>query len=449
MFNKTHPLIKGTLILTIAGLISRILGFFFRIFLSHTFGEEQVGLYQLIFPVYTLCLSVSTFGLETAISRSVSRFLSLGRPQDGRKIFQTGLVLSVGISLLCMFLIQQNSLFLARRFLGDLRCAPLLFWMVLALPAASVHSCVCGYSYGQQNASTPAISQLIEQTIRIFSVFALYFLFIRKGETPGILLAISGLILGEYGAAVYALFSLRKFPISFFPSQAFSIRQSCSELLTLSIPLTANRTAITFLQGIEAASIPVCLQLGHYTASEALSTYGVLTGMALPCILFPSALTNSLNLLLIPAVAQKQAENSASGTLHLVKKAAGGCFLIGVISSIFFLLTGSFLGALLFHSDLAGNFILTLAWICPFLYTSSALLSAINGLGLTGLTLFINLLGLSIRILSIYWGIPHWGIQAYLWGLLFSQLSVCAAALFVLNLQIKKGVLPPTELPRD
>lgn len=128
--------------------------------------------------------------------------------------------------------------------------------------------------------------------------------------------------------------------------------------------------------------------------------------MALPCILFPSALTNSISLLLIPAVAQKQAESSSKETFLLIKKAAGGCFSLGLLCSVFFLLTGSFLGNFLFHSTLAGNFIVTLAWICPFLYTSSALLSAINGLGLTTLTLMINLLGLSIRILSVYFRNP-------------------------------------------
>ena len=176
MFRKKHSLIKGTLILTSAGLVSRVLGFFFRIFLSHTFGEEQVGLYQLIFPFYALCLSLSTSGLETAISRSVSRFHSLGRTQDGKLIFQTGLILSVLISLICTFLVQKNSVFLSNRFLGDPRCATLLYLIVLALPAASVHSCICGYHYGLQRTSVPAISQLIEQFVRISSVFVLYFI---------------------------------------------------------------------------------------------------------------------------------------------------------------------------------------------------------------------------------------------------------------------------------
>ncbi len=184
MFRKKHSLIKGTLILTSAGLVSRVLGFFFRIFLSHTFGEEQVGLYQLIFPFYALCLSLSTSGLETAISRSVSRFHSLGRTQDGKLIFQTGLILSVLISLICTFLVQKNSVFLSNRFLGDPRCATLLYLIVLALPAASVHSCICGYHYGLQRTSVPAISQLIEQFVRISSVFVLYFIFIHRGVHP-------------------------------------------------------------------------------------------------------------------------------------------------------------------------------------------------------------------------------------------------------------------------
>ena len=67
-----HKLIKGALILTAAGFISRLMGFFFRIFLSHAFGEENVGLYQLVFPVYALCLSVSTSGIQTALSRTVA-----------------------------------------------------------------------------------------------------------------------------------------------------------------------------------------------------------------------------------------------------------------------------------------------------------------------------------------------------------------------------------------
>lgn len=177
--------------------------------------------------------------------------------------------------------------FLSNRFLGDPRCATLLYLIVLALPAASVHSCICGYHYGLQRTSVPAISQLLEQFVRISSVFVLYFIFIHSGVHPEIPLAVSGIIFGELAAAGYSLFSLKKKGFDADSPYILSISKSCSELLRLSVPLTVNRTAITFLQGIEAASIPVCLELASHSASEALSIYGVLTGMALPCILFP------------------------------------------------------------------------------------------------------------------------------------------------------------------
>ena len=55
---------KGTFLLTSAGLISRIMGFFYRIFLSHTIGAEGIGLYQLVVPLQHLVLAMTTFGLS-------------------------------------------------------------------------------------------------------------------------------------------------------------------------------------------------------------------------------------------------------------------------------------------------------------------------------------------------------------------------------------------------
>lgn len=127
-----------------------------------------------------------------------------------------------------------------------------------------------------------------------------------------------------------------------------SLPQNTLELMPTAFPLTMNRTAIALLQGIEATSIPVCLKLSGCTSSESLRIYGVLTGMALPCILFPSALTNSLSVMLMPAVAQEQCSGSVSSLNRLILRAIGGCFTLGLISCFFFLITGNFIGNTLF-----------------------------------------------------------------------------------------------------
>ena len=68
-----RALIRGTAILTITSFVTRFMGFFYRIFLGHTFGEENVGLYQLVFPVYALGISFSCAGTELALPAALHR----------------------------------------------------------------------------------------------------------------------------------------------------------------------------------------------------------------------------------------------------------------------------------------------------------------------------------------------------------------------------------------
>ena len=56
---KRHPLIFGTIILTATGLITRVIGFFYRIYLSRLFGEEGMGIYQLLSPALSLSFSLT------------------------------------------------------------------------------------------------------------------------------------------------------------------------------------------------------------------------------------------------------------------------------------------------------------------------------------------------------------------------------------------------------
>ena len=79
-------------------------------------------------------------------------------------------------------------------------------------------------------------------------------------------------------------------------------------------------------------------------------------------------------------------------------------------------------GRILFHSELAGDFIITLSFICPFLYLASTLGSILNGLGKTTLTFLYSVLSLLLRLVFVFFAIPVYGIKGYLWGMLASQI---------------------------
>ena len=162
----THTLIAGTLFLTAAGFLSRILGFFYRIYLSRAIGAEGLGIYQMVFPVYGICFSLCAGSIQTAISR----FTAANREQAKRTIL-CGFIISFSISLVLSALIRSRSEFLAVHILMEPECAPLLPALALALPFTSLHACVCGYFYGKEQVSVPAIAQLVEQCVRIFIVF--------------------------------------------------------------------------------------------------------------------------------------------------------------------------------------------------------------------------------------------------------------------------------------
>lgn len=435
--SKKQTIIKGTFILTAAGFLSRFMGFFYRIFLSRTFGAENVGLYQLIFPVFSLCVSLTCAGVETAISRTVARNMSLHQKKEAKETLILGLVFSVSFSVLITILIQRYAEPISIYFLKDARCEPLLTIMSYVLPFTSVHSCVCGYCYGLRQTKIPAISQLLEQVVRILSVYIIYLFAVSQQLAPTVAVAVAGLVIGEFFSSVYSANAVAGIA-SFSQTkpqkkQQQTSRKCLKELLTLSLPLTANRVLINLLQSVEAISIPSQLKAYNHNTAEALSIYGVLTGMALPLIMFPSAITSSVSIMLMPTVAELQTTSSREKMLPLIRKSVGSCSLLGILCGVIFVVFGKWIGIFLFDNALAGKFISTLGWICPFLYSNSALVSVINGLGKTAATFYINSFGLLIRIASVFLAIPASGIEGYLYGMLVSQLSVTVLCCFKLR----------------
>ena len=107
--SRKQALIRGTAVLTVTSLSTRFMGFFYRMFLSHTFGEENVGLYQLVFPVYALGISLSCAGMELALSRCVAREAAAGRIQKARELLKTSLIFTFFISCMISLFIRQNA----------------------------------------------------------------------------------------------------------------------------------------------------------------------------------------------------------------------------------------------------------------------------------------------------------------------------------------------------
>lgn len=426
---KRNSMVTAAFLLTLTGFISRILGFFYRIFLSRTIGAEGLGIYQMIFPIYGICFSLCAGSIQTAISR-----FTAADEKRAKKTLLVGFSISFSLSLILSALIWRFSGILADRVLMEPRCAPLLPALALAIPCTSIHACICGYYYGKEKVHIPAFSQLVEQCIRIFTVFLLADICREKGIELTVSLAVAGLVAGEAGSALFTLLSFllcRKPERG--PAGNASFSAIAGPLMALAFPLMANRLVMNLLQSAEAILIPSRLTVFGLNQSQAISIYGVLTGMAMSFIMFPSTIVNSLAVVLLPTVAKDQSSGNDSGIQRSIAMSFRYSLYMGILCIGIFIVFGEHLGMEVFRNKDAGVFITILAWLCPFLYLATTMGSILNGLGKTSVTFFHNLAALLLRLGFVIFGIPRFGIYAYLWGMLASELLL--SLLHILALQ--------------
>lgn len=415
---KKHPLFTGTIILTATGLASRVIGFFNRIFLSHTIGATGLGIYQLVFPILTLSLSLCTSGIQTAISKFTAE-------REDQAPLGCGLCISLSLSALCAFFLYRHAPWLAEHMIGESACAPLLCIVSLSLPFACLHSCFNGYYYGKNKTAIPAASQLFEQIVRVLSVYLFYLISMEKGTDMTPSLAMWGVVCGEAASSLFCLttFRLRRSRLSF---------DIAASLIRFAAPLTGSRVILNLFASAEAILIPSALITSGCSREDALSIFGTLTGMAMPVVLLPTVFTGSLSVLLLPAISEAAALGNRRQIRRTIQRSVELCVILGLSCTLCFLLFGRYAGELLFHSELAGSFIISLGWMCPFLFLTGTLSSILHGLDLPLYTFLLNLFGCGLRLLVIYLLVPRFGLYVYLWSMLGSHMLQAGAYLWIL-----------------
>lgn len=433
--------VKGTLLLTGAGLFCRILGFFYRIYMSRTIGAEGLGLYNMIHPLFSIAFAVCAGSIQTALSQYVA-----ANREKGKSVFLCGLFLSLGLSVIPVVMLCKGKVFLASNVLSEPQAARYLPVLAVSVPFACLHACINGYYYGMNKAHIPSFSQIAEQVIRMSMVWLLVGYMEKNGKPVTVGLAVEGHLIGEMASAVFTFLALFLVPPQKGERKERKERSeqendnrifaNLGPILTLALPLMGNRLVLNFLGSAEAILIPGRLIDYGLTNKEALSVYGVLTSMALPFILFPSAITNSMAVLLLPSAARAQARKDKGRISTMVTLSFKCSCYMGILCIGLFTRFGKSLGTIIFHNEMSGSFIMVLCWLCPFMYLATTMGSIQNGLGKTGITFLQNMFAMGIRLVFVLCAVPIFGIKGYLWGFLVSELLLAFLCCFSVGRQV-------------
>lgn len=455
-----------------AGIISRILGFFYKIFLSRTIGASGLGLYQLIFPIFSLCLAISTSGIQTAISRFVAIEMS-GMPTNipnisnktklqknkinhktqaedipflshtpnlantlslqeihARNYLYCGLLISTllcGIFSICVYIFAP---WISHAILKEPRTEELLRMMSFTFIPAAIHSCFNGYFYGKKNSLVPSVCQILEQLARIGGTLLIYRILSNQNLPILAIHAVWGLVISEFAGLFVCLtgfWGQKTEDISYKSNSSVAYSNTNSTfpikpLLSMAIPLSLNHILMSLSHSVENMLLPQQLMAFGFTSDEALSHFGILTGMALSIIFFPAVITNSLSVLLLPRISEAKASNDTSLVMDTIKGAAACGIAFGSLCTFLFLFSADWIGIHIFENRMAGFYVQILSILCPFMYTSSLLSSIVNGLGYAHLTLLCNLSGCLLRIVAIWFFVPKYGMYAYIFSLIAAAL---------------------------
>lgn len=442
-----NPIVKGTFILTFAGILTRCLGFYYRIFLSNLIGARELGIYQLIFPVYVLAISFCCQGMQAALTKTISMLCAAGTQKQMKLSFRFALCICLLLSLVTCGGIFIYAKPIGIYFIHNPETVPCIRIIAFGLPFVAIKACIHGYCLGLKKSKILALSQFIEQISRVlgtyFSAAALL-----SDSQPTAIIAAYGIVIGEGVSCLYSCISISRHfkEISTDCNQGNAITKRAflhdnknifSVLFKDGILLTGNRVSMTLLSSLEAVLIPSMLTFFYGNTDYCLELFGVLTGMAIPFIMLPSTITNSLSSMLLPAVSESKARQGDSSLSAMTKSSLHFCTVIGIFSTALFIIFGKDLGVTVFRNEMAGEFIFMMAFLCPFIYISSTLSSILNGLNKTGLNLFFHLLSITIRICFILFVVPSVGIRGYMWGLLASYLVLTLLLLNTISSEVK------------
>lgn len=420
-----NNIIKGAIILTIAGIITRILGFVYRIYMSNIIGAEGMGLYQLIIPIYGLGWSIACSGFTTTLSKLTAEEKAKGEHGNIRLVLKQSTIISTIIGISLTLTLYFGAEFISTFLFKDERTILALKILAFSFPFMAAGSCIRGYFFGLQETIVPAINQVLEQCVRMGVVFFLASTFIPRGLEYACAAATIAIVIEEIFSFLYAFFSYKKYKTRYSKKPPSLSKQKALNLIfVMAMPLTANRVTGSLLSTWENILIPQSLQRFGMTTSDAISTYGQITGMAMPLIFFPTAFLISLAISLVPAISEAQAVKNYKKITYTAEKAILFATVIGFGASALFVTFSKELGVIIYNEDISSMLFL-LGIICPFMYVQMVLSGILNGLGYQVFIFRNSLISSVINIGFIYFLVPKQGINAFILGWFISLIVIC------------------------
>lgn len=414
---KISNLMKHTLVMTAVNLIMRCASVGFNAYLTSKIGSVGIGLFQLVMTVYSLATTFSCAGIRLATTRVAVEINTLNKNDMNKSI--TMCVTYAGIcGCIIGIVLYVFSDFISLSWISDSQTALPLRILSLSLPFVAMSAALGGYFTAIDKTPQYSAVQLLEQGFKIAVVTYLISRLSNLSASYSCISIVAGMTAAEMFS--FSLSSiLKKFII---PRKTDKAPLNILRMLRVALPDAAGTCARSILLTIEHLLIPKGFEKSGEGGAAALAAYGNIHGMALPLLLFPSAVLSSLSSLLIPDLARKNEIGDKNNIDNSVSKNLKRTFWFSVICAVFCAIFAPTISKLVYKSNEAVMYIRILSPLVPVMYMDMITDGMLKGLDQQIYAMRYNIIDSALCVAMVYFLLPKYSVKGYIFILYASEI---------------------------
>ncbi len=411
---KKHFLIN-MLIMTSSMLIIRIMGMAFNIYFTSVIGASETGMYHLLFSAYGFFITFSVAGCGIAATRLVA--------ESGGCVNAAGRAVNKCISVCFPMSVIATMVALAARntafssVIESNTASVAVAVLAASLVPTAVQSVYRGYFMAVRNIGTVTVSQLLEESSQI--VITLLLLDKLKGTPYAYISMLAGISASAYISCFFDFCAYRKYtsPDYVYCDNSYI---TCRSVMTIAFPVAAGSMLRSFLVLVENMLIPKTLLAGGI--ADALGEYGIIKGMSIPLMMFPSIITTSLSSMLVAELSERSATRKVNGIRYIAGKGCAYTLYYGFAVFGAILLWHQTIADMFYNDERVGIYLGVLAVLVIPMYLDHVVDGMLKGLNQQMSSLKYNIADSFLRVALILCLIPHIGSIGYIAMLYISEL---------------------------
>lgn len=299
---KEKSFLSGALVLSLGGLLAKVLGALYRIPLTNILGSYGMGLYQLVFPPYILFLTVAQAGVPVALSKLIAQSNQLDNKIQGRKYFKFAFGLLLCFGIISALFMAVLSTFIAKA-QGNVDTAMAFVVVAPALIFVPITNVLKAYFQGNMNMVPSGVTTVIEQIVKLIVGLSLA-VKLMPNVVQAVLGAVFAITVSEFGSLlimsiVYLSHRKKHRQLSVHLPRE-ELKQTAQQVALIAVPVALGGFAMQLSQVVDSVMVVNLLRVNNAT-----EMYGLWTGPVNSMLGLPIALSSGVAVSALPGITQR------------------------------------------------------------------------------------------------------------------------------------------------